>query len=285
MDVFRAIVLGIIQGLTEFLPISSSAHLVIVPWLFGWEPFGLAFDTSLHLGTLLAVVLYFHNDLTAIVVGILRGWRDLPRGRLPADPMGRLGLYFVVASVPTALVGLLLENSIDEHFHADTVTNRALALVAVVMILMGLLLGAADRYARGREGRPFESLGLREALIVGFAQALALVPGVSRSGSTITAGLFAGMSKPTAARFSFLLGVPAVFGAGLLGLLRLWQDGVPAGEGDAFIAGFLSAALVGYLAIAGLMRYIQTRSLDVFVIYRIVLGVSLLALIAGGFRG
>lgn len=285
MNVLQAIVLGIIQGLTEFLPISSSAHLVIVPWLFGWEPFGLAFDTSLHLGTLLAVVVYFFRDLLAIAAGILRGWRDLPRGKLPTDPMGRLGLFFVVATLPTAASGVLLEETIDTHFHAETLSHWALALVGVALIGMGLLLALADRYARPRAGKPFEQLGFREAMIVGLAQALALLPGVSRSGSTITAGLFAGMSRPTAARFSFLLGVPAIFGAGLLGLANLWQEGVPKGEGWAFVAGFFSAALVGYLAIAGLMRFIQTRSLDIFVVYRVVLGLSVLGLLAGGFRG
>ncbi|RIK41281.1 MAG: undecaprenyl-diphosphatase UppP [Chloroflexi bacterium] len=285
MEVIRAIVLGVLQGLTEFLPISSSAHLVIVPWLFGWKPFGLAFDTSLHLGTLVAVVVYFFKDLLAIVIGVLRGWRDLPRGRLPQDPMGRLGLYFVVATLPAAILGFVLQSAIDEHFHADTVSDAALLLVAVALMVMGLLLGLADRYASTRVGRPFEALGFREAMIVGFAQALALIPGVSRSGSTITAGLFAGMSRPTAARFSFLLGVPAIFGAGLLGLVDLQQNGVPNGEGWAFVAGFLSAAIVGYLAIAGLMRFIATRSMRVFVVYRLLLGLTLLGLLASGFRG
>lgn len=285
MNILQAIVLGIVQGLTEFLPISSSAHLVILPWLFGWEPFGLAFDTSLHLGTLVAVVVYFRLDLLAIAHGVLAGWREIPRGRLPADPMGRLGLYFIVATIPAALIGLLFESAIDTHFHSDTITNRALALVATAMIVMGLLLGLADRYARRRPGRELSELGFRDAMIVGLAQAAALIPGVSRSGSTITAGLFSGMSRPTAARFSFLLGAPAVFGAGLLGLISLWQDGIPSGDGGAFIAGFISAAIVGYLTIAGLMRYIQHRSLDIFVVYRIIVGVTLLSLVAGGFRG
>jgi undecaprenyl-diphosphatase len=285
VDILRAIVLGVVQGLTEFLPVSSSAHLVIVPWLFGWEPFGLAFDTSLHLGTLLAVFIFFFRDLLAIVLGVLRGWRDLARFRLPADPMGRLGIYFVVASIPAAIVGALLESTIDDHFHAGTTSRVAIALIAVSLMLMGVILGAADRYARRHAGRPFEELGLRESLIVGCAQVFALMPGVSRSGSTITAGLFSGMSRPVAARFSFLLGVPIVFGAGLLGLKDLWQDGIPAGERGAFIAGVISATIVGYLAIGGLLSFLQHRPVDLFVIYRVILGVLLLALVAGGFRG
>ena len=289
-DILKAIVLGVVQGLTEFLPISSSAHLIYVPWLLDWEPFGLAFDVSLHVGTLLAVLIYFRNDLLAMLFGVLRSWRGLLRGQLPDDQMGRLGLYIAVGTLPAVVIGLLAERAIDEYFHQDPVSRSALALSAVTLIAMGLLLGAADRFGRrngvrGTGGREFHQLGLRDALIVGLAQSFALLPGVSRSGSTITAGLFAGMSRPVAARFSFLLGVPIVLGAALSEGLDVAREGIPADERGIFAAGMLSAFVVGYLAIAGLMQYLSRRSIDVFVIYRVVVGLGILMLLAVGFRG
>jgi len=289
-DILKAIVLGVVQGLTEFLPISSSAHLIFVPWLFGWEPFGLAFDVAVHLGTLLAVLIYFRNDLLAMLFGVLRSWRGLLRGQMPDDQMGRLGLFIAVGTIPAVVIGLMAESAIDEYFHQDPVSRAALALSAATLIAMGLLLGAADRFgkrsgARGSGDRELSELGLRDALIVGLAQSFALLPGVSRSGSTITAGLFAGMSRPVAARFSFLLGVPIVLGAGLREILDVAREGIPASERGIFAAGILSAFGVGYLAIAGLMQYLSRRSIDVFVIYRVVVGLGILMLLAVGFRG
>ena len=285
-DLLKAILLGIVQGLTEFLPISSSVHLIVVPWLFGWEPFGLAFDVALHLGTLTAVLIYFYRDLREIILGTLRGLPDLAHGRFPNDPMGRLGIFIALGSIPAAIVGLLANDAIDEYFHQDPVSDTAIAISATVLILMGLLLGAADRYGKRhmRPDRDIRTIGLGDALIVGCAQAFALLPGVSRSGSTITAGLFTGLSRPVAARFSFLLGVPIVMAAGLVEMIDLAREGIPAGERGVFVAGVLTAAIVGYIAIAGLMRFLQHRSVDVFVIYRIVLGLSLLSLVAAGFR-
>jgi undecaprenyl-diphosphatase len=283
-DLLRAIILGALQGLTEFLPISSSAHLILVPWLFGWEPFGLAFDVSLHLGTLAAVLTYFFQDLKQMALGALRALPGLARGRLPDDPIARLGLYVIPGTIPAAVVGLLAESAIDEYFHQEPLSRTALLLMTLMLIVMGLLLGVADRYGRRNGQREFHALGLRDAVLVGVAQAFALLPGVSRSGSTITAGLFSGMSRPVAARFSFLLGVPIVFGAGMMGVLDLVQEGIPAGERDVFFAGVLTAAVVGYAAVAGLMRFLQQRSTDVFVVYRALLGLSLLLLLAAGFR-
>jgi undecaprenyl-diphosphatase len=284
-DILKAIVLGTAQGLTEFLPISSSAHLILVPWAFGWQPFGLAFDIALHMGTLVAVIVYFFRDLWAMLTGVLRSWRRLLHFQAPTDPEGRLGLYIAAGSIPAAVVGLLLSNTIDDHFHAGDVSNRAIALIAVLLLGFGLLLGLADRYARRPNQREIEQLGLRDALFVGCAQVLALMPGVSRSGSTITASLFRGMSRRTAARFSFLLGVPVILGAGLKDAADLARDGIPHGERGVFLAGVLSALIVGYATVAGLMRYLQRRSTDVFVVYRVALGLSLLALVAVGFRG
>jgi undecaprenyl-diphosphatase len=288
-DILKAIILGVVQGLTEFLPISSSAHLIFVPWLFGWEPFGLAFDVAVHLGTLMAVLIYFRNDLLAMLLGVLRSWRGLLRGQLPDDQMGRLGLFIALGTIPAVVFGLLAESAIDEYFHQDPVSRTALALSAVTMIAMGLLLGAADRFGRrsdrrGGVDRELHDLGLRDALVVGLAQSFALLPGVSRSGSTITAGLFSGMSRPVAARFSFLLGVPIILGAGLREILDVARDGIPAGERGVFVAGILSAFVVGYLAIAGLMQYLSRRSVDIFVIYRVVVGLGILMLLAVGFR-
>lgn len=282
-EILKAIILGAVQGLTEFLPISSSVHLIIVPWLLGWEPFGLAFDVALHIGTLSAVFVYFYRDLREIILGTLRGLPDLAHGRFPNDPMGRIGVFIALASIPAAIVGLLAESAIDEYFHQDPISDTAIAISAVVLIVMGLLLGAADRYGRRRAGtnREFRTIGLGDALLIGCAQAFALLPGVSRSGSTITAGLFTGLSRPVAARFSFLLGVPIVLAAGLAEMTDLVREGVPANERGPFIAGVLSAAVVGYLSIAGLMRFLQHRSVDVFVIYRVVLGLFLLGVVAG----
>jgi undecaprenyl-diphosphatase len=225
-----------------------------------------------------------------MLLGVLRSWRGLLRGQLPDDQMGRLGLFIALGTIPAVVFGLLAESAIDEYFHQDPVSRTALALSAVTMIAMGLLLGAADRFGRrsdrrGGVDRELHDLGLRDALVVGLAQSFALLPGVSRSGSTITAGLFSGMSRPVAARFSFLLGVPIILGAGLREILDVARDGIPAGERGVFVAGILSAFVVGYLAIAGLMQYLSRRSVDIFVIYRVVVGLGILMLLAVGFRG
>ncbi|HUG15001.1 MAG TPA: undecaprenyl-diphosphatase UppP [Thermomicrobiales bacterium] len=283
-DIARAIVLGIVQGLTEFLPISSSAHLIVVPWLFGWEPFGLAFDVATHLGTLAAVLVYFRRDLLAIARGTLRGLPAMRRRRMPEDHAGRLGVYIIIGSIPAAGAGLLIEGYIDQLFHTEPLSRWALAVLAVMLIAVGLLLGAADRYGRRRSGREFEQIGLRDALLIGAAQATALFPGVSRSGSTIIAGLFSGLSRPVAARFSFILGIPVVFGAGMRELSRLARDGIAADERTIFAVGVVTAGAVGYLAIAGLLRFLQRSSTDVFVLYRVCVGVGLLTLLAAGFR-
>jgi undecaprenyl-diphosphatase len=285
-DILKAIVLGAVQGLTEFLPISSSAHLIFVPWLFGWQPFGLAFDVALHLGTLSAVLIYFQRDLREIALGTLRGLPHLARGRMPDDPMGRIGIFIGFGTIPAAIVGLLANDALDEYFHQEPISDTVIAISATVLIVMGILLGAADRYGQRASvsHRPFSSITLRDALIVGCAQAFALLPGVSRSGSTITAGLFAGLSRPVAARFSFLLGVPIILAAGTVEMIDLAREGIPPNERGVFIAGVLTAAIVGYLTIAGLMRFLQQRTVDVFVIYRVVIGVTLLGLVAAGVR-
>ncbi len=284
MDILRAVLLGVVQGLTEFLPISSSAHLIIIPWLFGWEPFGLAFDVALHLGTLAAILIYFRHELIAIPTGLLRERNTLRSGRLPDDPMARLGLFIVAATVPAALAGLLAENAIDRAFHGNPVSQAAIVAIAIVLIVVGLVLELADR--RGGGPALGESrISFRQAMTIGVAQTLALIPGASRSGTTITAGLFVGLNRADAARFSFLLGVPLIAGAGLKQMAELAVDGLGDVSLAVFIVGIVTAAVTGYAAIAGLLRFLQRRPVTVFVVYRVALGLSLLALVAAGFDG
>lgn len=286
MEILQAIVLGIAQGLTEFLPISSSAHLIVIPWLFGWDSFGLAFDVALHLGTLAAILIYFRQDLIAIPRGLIAERDALARRQLPADPMARLGIYIVLASFPAGLVGLFGEDAIDRAFHTDPLTRGALATIAVVLMVAGLILEIADRRMTRMTREPgAEPVTLRQALVVGLAQTLALIPGASRSGTTIAAGLFVGLSRPDAARFSFLLGVPLIAGAGAKQMAEVALDGFDDVSLGVFLFGMLAAAVTGYAAIAGLLRFLQRRPVTVFVVYRILLGLTLLALLAAGFEG
>lgn len=273
MGVLEAILLGVVQGLTEFLPISSSAHLLIIPWLFGWPEPGLAFNVALHLGTLVAVVTYFWRDLLVMAAGLLRGLRTR---RWTADPDARLALIIAIGSIPAAVAGFLGSDALDAYFHSGGGGDRAIMVSALLLIGLGLLLALAEWLARHR--RDLNDVTAWDGIVVGLAQALALLPGVSRSGSTITAGLFLGLRRDAAARFSFLLGVPAVAGAGLLEGIDLLRAGLPAEERLVFAAGTISAAVVGYLAIAFLLRFLQRHSALVFVWYRLVLGVTVLAL-------
>jgi len=286
LEILQAIVLGVAQGLTEFLPISSSAHLIIIPWLFGWDSFGLAFDVALHLGTLAAILIYFRRDLIAIPRGLIAERAALARRQLPADPMARLGIYIALASIPAGLVGLVGEDAIDRAFHADPLTRGAVATIAIVLMLAGVILEIADRRGARITREPgAEPVTLRQALIVGLAQTLALIPGASRSGTTIAAGLFVGLSRPDAARFSFLLGVPLIAGAGAKQMAEVALDGFEDVSLGVFLFGMLAAAVTGYAAIAGLLRFLQRRPVTVFVAYRIALGLALLVLLATGFEG
>ena len=273
MDLLQAVVLGIVQGLTEFLPISSSAHLIIVPLLLGWPQPGLAFDMALHLGTLVAVFSYFWRDLTAMALALPRGLRA---GRPLADPHARLAIWLIAGSIPAGLAGLLLENAVEQHFYTDAGLERGLVVIAVAMILLALLLWLAERAAAN--ARDLKDIRLRDALVIGLAQAVALVPGVSRSGSTLTAGLMCGLTRPAAARFSFLLGTPLILLAGLKELVDVARSGLSAGDYLPFAAGFMSSAVVGYLCIAFLLRYLQVRTTAIFVVYRLLLGAGLLVM-------
>lgn len=265
----EAILLGIVQGLTEFLPISSSAHLRIVSAGAGWGDPGAAFTAVTQLGTETAVLLYFAKDIARIA----RAWfRSLPAMRWPEDPDARMGWLVIIGSLPIVLLGLLLESSIDSAF-------RDLRLIAINLIVFGVILGLADRLSR--TDRELTDLTTRHGLIYGFAQAMALLPGVSRSGGTITAGRLLGYSREAATRYAFLLAIPAVFGSGIYKLKDIGADQSATGWGPTIVATVV-AFVVGYAVIAWLMRYLRTRSFTPFVIYRIALGVVLLILVSTG---
>lgn len=265
---FQAIVYGIVQGLTEFLPISSSGHLRIVPALFGWEDPGAAFTAVIQLGTMLAVVVYFWRELLHVGTAWIRGFFDPSvRGTLEY----RFGWYLIVATIPVVVLGLLFQHQIETG-------ARNLWLIASTLIVMALVLLVAERV--GSRKRTEEELTHADAMFIGAAQSLALIPGVSRSGATITAGLFRGLTGEAAARFSFLLSVPAVVGSGLFEARKIGEDGGP-GMGVTVLATVLSFA-VGWASIAWLIRYISQHSMLVFVVYRIALGVLLLVLLSFG---
>lgn len=283
MDIFQALVLGLLQGLTEFLPVSSSAHLVFVPWLFGWDDKAITsiqFDVALHMGTLVAVLIYFARDWRRLIGAF---FASVLERRIGDDPDRRLVWLIGLGTIPAALVGAFAEDSIDEVFHDPQNLRTGLLVIAVMMIVMGALLWLAERV--GRRTIPLEGVRLPTALAVGVAQALALIPGVSRSGSTITAGLFAGMKREAAARFSFLLSTPVVLGAGLKQAFDMAQEGgIPANEQLGFLVGFVASAASGFLCIFYLLRYLQRHSTAPFIWYRFVVGAALLGLVLMGFR-
>jgi undecaprenyl-diphosphatase len=266
-----------VQGLSEFLPISSSGHLILVPWLFGWDDFDgnesvkKAFDVSLHIGTLIAVVAYFRRDL---VVYIREGTRLVLHRQRPTTVDGRIAWLLVLATVPAALVGAAFEDQIDSRLGEPWI-------IAVSLIVFGVVLWFADRLV-GR--RAFEGFSARDAVVVGAAQALALNPGTSRSGITITAARWRGFDRDAAARLSFLMSLPVIAGAIVLKVGRLIVDGIPDGLLWPMVVGIVTSALSGWVAVWGTMRLIRTRSFAPFVVYRIALGVAVLALIASGWR-
>lgn len=276
VPILHAIVLGLVQGLAEFLPISSSGHLLLTPWLFGWHDLQdasikKAFDVSLHIGTLVAVVAYFRKEL---VVYVTKGVGLLWRRERPVDPDGKLAWLLVVSALPAAAVGALFEETIDEQLGTP-------ALIAVSLILFGLLLAWADRRA-GR--RTIDEYRGPDALKVGFAQVLALNPGTSRSGITMTAARTFGFSRDAAARISFLMAIPVTTGAVVWKMAKLVSDGIPDGLVAPMLVGIVTSGLSGWLAVWGTIKLVRTRSFMPFVVYRIVLGVVVLLLIATGVR-
>jgi undecaprenyl-diphosphatase len=266
---FEALVLGLIQGLTEFLPISSSAHLRITAAFAGWDDPGAAFTAVTQLGTETAVIIYFRKKIGRLLTAWFRSlrrpstWRD--------DPDSRMAWLVVIGTIPIAVLGLLFEDDIEHAF-------RDLRLIATTLIVFGILLGIADYI--GRKERDLDHLTVPHGLAFGFAQALALIPGVSRSGGTITAGRLLGYKRAEAAEYAFLLAVPAVFASGLYQLTDIGGDDAPA-WGPTIVATIVAFG-VGYLVISWLMRYISTNSFMPFVVYRIALGVLLVVLVATG---
>lgn len=274
-DFLQAVFLGTLQGLTEFLPISSSAHLRIFPELFGWGDPGAAFTAVIQIGTELAVLIYFRKDIWRIArAWVLSLFKPEYRGALDA----RMGWYIIVGSLPIVILGILLKDVIERDF-------RNLWIIGTMLIVLGLVLGLADRI--GRTDKQVKQMTLRDAALMGGAQAMALVPGVSRSGATLSMGRFLGYDREAATRFAFLLAIPAVVGAGIFELSEISKVGeAHAGEANyawgPTITATVVSFVVGYAAIAWLLRYVSTRSYTPFVAYRVVLGVAVLVLLGTG---
>jgi len=269
LSIIQAVILGIIQGITEPIPVSSSGHLIAIPQLLGWKDFGLTFDVALHMGTIVAVVAYFWKDWVSILRGFVRNVRKIEGG---GAPEGRLLIPIIIACIPAGLAGLAWNDWIEENLRHWYLVGGALVVVSVIML-------AAERVAK--RSRDIGSMSYLDYIIIGLAQAVALFPGVSRSGSTITAGLFLGLDRQSAARFSFLLSTPIILAAGVFQLRNIFP--MPAGEAAPFAVGVVTSAVVGYLAIGFLMKFLQKHSLAVFAIYRIAFALAMGIVFA--FRG
>jgi undecaprenyl-diphosphatase len=283
LPIYQAVVLAIIQGLGEFIPVSSSGHLIIVRRLLGWNELSpaheLTFDVALHFGTLLSVLFYFRRTWFQIIRAALGGKveRFSEAGGADANltpeeqKEERLLLWFLaIATIPGAIAGKLLEHSAEDYFREHIV------LIAAALIVVALLMWLGEKV--GRLEKPLTRISFVDSLVVGLAQAAALIPGVSRSGSTITAGLFRNMTRDAAVRFSFLLSTPIIAGAALLKAHELHKEGLPAGMRAPFLVGIIVSAIVGYITITWLLRYLKANSLRAFIIYRIVLGIAVIAL-------
>jgi undecaprenyl-diphosphatase len=258
MTLIQAIILGIVQGLTEFLPVSSTAHLVLFPWLLHWPEPGQTFDVALHAGTLIAVIAYFRKD-----------WMEMLTQRRD------LLLLVILGCVPAGLAGALFEKGLD-RYSSPSEFHAAPALIAGALAVIGIFLYAMDRY--GKKRRNLEQTDVQDALLIGIAQAFALFPGVSRSGSTMGMGLLLGLNRETAARFSFLLSAPIIAGAVALKTLHLAKDGIPPGQGSLMLWGIVASAITGYVAIQFLMNFVKTQSYKGFAIYRTLLGAAIFAI-------
>ena len=276
MSELEALLLGVVQGLTEFLPISSSGHLILVPWLQDYTflqehpEFNKTFDVALHAGTLIAAIAYFRVE----VVVLIRGFLQAARQRAIETQEQRLSVAIAIGTVPAVIAGGLGASFIDEHLGEPW-------MIAIQLIFFGFLLGVADKMPQRRN---LENTGLRDGWYVGLAQVLALAPGTSRSGITITAARWLGLDRDSAARFSFLLLIPAVAGATVYKAYESISEGLPSGVAGPMIVGTIAAAVSGYLAIAWLLRLLRTTSYRPFVLYRYVVGIGILLIIATGLR-
>jgi undecaprenyl-diphosphatase len=270
MTTFQALVFGALQGATEFLPVSSTAHLILLPWFLGWPDPGLAFDVALHLGTLVALLIYFRAEWTALAMSAL----DLLRGRTD-EPNAQMALLIIIGTIPGAIAGALFQHKVEDALRSPLV-------IAVTLITLALVLVIAE-FMGGRK-KSLHEVSAGDAVVVGLAQALAIVPGVSRSGVTITAGLFRSLKRDAAAKFSFYLSTPIIAGAIASQLLHILKAGVTAEQLSPLVIGIVSSGVVGYLAIAFLLRYLQTHNTFLFVYYRIALGIVVLLAFWSGFR-
>ncbi|PIR95978.1 MAG: undecaprenyl-diphosphatase UppP [Candidatus Doudnabacteria bacterium CG10_big_fil_rev_8_21_14_0_10_42_18] len=267
MEIFQAFILGAVQGLSEFLPISSSGHLVVVPWLFNWHDPGLGFNVALHWGTLLGVIVYFWQDITLLFKGfrhsLFKKTRDFQN-----NIYQKLSWFLIVASIPGAIVGKLLEEQAENTF-------RNPFLIAMTLGGFGLILWIADYY--GKKAKNLDKIGWGTTILIGLSQAFAIIPGVSRSGSTMAAGLGLGLKRADAARFSFLMSIPIIFGAGLV-KINQFASGV---SGLELAVGFAAAAIFGFLAIKYLLRFLSNNGFGVFVWYRLALAALILIVYFG----
>ena len=275
MSILQAIVLGLVQGATEFAPVSSSGHLILVPWMFGWGAIGDAdlqksFDVALHMGTLLGALIYFRHD----VARYAGAWFRSIVARQMSTPDARIAWALFVGTIPGAIAGALFENVIQEKLGAPL-------LIALMLVAFALLLVFVDR--RARSDRAFDTIGPREGLLLGTAQALALQPGVSRSGVTITAARAMGLDRESAARFSFLLSLPIIAGAGAYKAVDLAQTGLQ-GHAAEFVAGTVASAISGFVVIWGLLRYLRRHDFTVFLWYRVAVAALVLILIVTNVR-
>ncbi len=278
MTLLQAVILGIVQGLTEFIPISSSAHLIIIPWLFKWDDPGISFDISLHLGTLTALLWFFWSDWVRLVRA---GISSILERKINNDPDRRLAWFLIIGTIPGGLAGLLAQGKIEELFHSANTPHALGAMIAMaaVVTLLGVGLFVTERVAK--HVRELNQVSLKDAVIIGLAQALAIFPGASRSGSTITAGLAVGFKRETAARFSFLLSAPIMLAAGMKSFFdirgELALGTMIQSDLVLFAAGFLTAAVSGYLCVKFLLRFLQKHSTDIFVYYRWLLAVLIIS--------
>jgi len=274
-EIIEAIVIGVVQGLTEFLPISSSAHLILIPRVLGWnEAFinSAEFVVMLHMGTLAALLLYFWRDVLELIAA---GWAALRERSLAGDPKRKLALILLLSIIPAAIVGFLLEDWIESFF------RDAILIIPLVLVVGALILWLAERF--GTRERDLDHLDYGDAALIGIAQALALFPGISRSGITLSAGLFRGLTRESAARFAFLMGIPIIAGAGLWKMRSIVTGGSGDVHVDALLAGVIAAALSGWLAIGFLLRYLRTHSTGIFIAYRLIAAaVFLVLLLASG---
>jgi undecaprenyl-diphosphatase len=280
LTIIQAVVLGLVQGLTEFIPISSSAHLIIVPWLFKWSDPGLDFNVTLHLGTLAALLWFFWHDWLRLVRA---GVASIIERKIGNDRDRRLAWLLVIGTIPGGIIGWLAESKIESLFHQPNTayTIGAMTAMAIVIMLLGVALFVAERIARHRRG--LDQISLKDTIVIGLSQGLAFFPGVSRSGSTITAGLALRFQRETAARFSFLLATPIILLAGIKSAFNLsseWAAGaIVRSDLLVYAIGFIISALSSYLCIRFLLRFLQKNSTDIFVYYRWLLAILIIVVV------